>query len=245
MVTHVFSLILFSIVGGAMVNLVADALPAGHALRQCWHWPLAQLPGNLLGRLGVATDPAPPPHRLRHLLVYCATLLLSWFAYLHYAGSWQTMVLAVQAWFFLAVAVIDLEHRLVLNRMLLAGLPIILLSNTLLGLPTLTSALLGGFAGFSFFLLLALLAPGAMGMGDVKLAGFIGVTTGLTGVVSALLIGILAGGIGGIAVLIGNRFRRGKTMAYAPFLVLGVWVVLYDFFLADLIRFLQLYLERL
>ena len=62
---------------------------------------------------------------------------------------------------------------------------------------------------------------------------------------SALLIGIIAGGIGGLVVLVGNRFRRGKTMAYAPFLVVGVWFVLYDFVLADLIRFLQLYMERL
>jgi prepilin signal peptidase PulO-like enzyme (type II secretory pathway) len=245
MLIHAGFLILCSVVGGAMVNLAADILPTKQSLRQSWRWPLAQLPGNLLGRLGLDDGTVCPPHRLRHLLVYCASLCLSWFAYLHYDGSWQAVVLAVQAWFFLAVAVIDLEHRLVLNRMLVAGLPLILVSNTLLGLPTLPSALLGGAAGFSFFLLLALLAPGAMGMGDVKLAGFIGLTTGLSGVMSALLIGITAGGIGGLAVLVGNRFRRGKTMAYAPFLVLGVWFVLYDFVLADLIRFLQLYMERL
>lgn len=245
MVINVFLLILFSILGGTLVNLIADTLPTGQSLRQSWRWPLAQLPGNLLAYLGLETTGDHPPHRLRHLLVYCACLLLSWFAYLHYDGGWQALLLAVQAWFFLAVAVIDLEHRLVLNRMLVAGLPLVLISNALLGLPTLPSALLGAVAGFVLFLLLALLAPGAMGMGDVKLAGFIGLTTGLGGVMSALLIGILAGGIGGLAVLIGNRFRRGKTMAYAPFLVIGVWFVLYDFVLADLIRFLQLYLERL
>lgn len=245
MAINILLLIFCSVLGGGIVNWVADALPTGQSLRQSWRWPLAQLPGNLLGRRGLADDAQCPPHRLRHFLVYCVALLLSWLAYLHYGGGWQAVVLAVQAWFFLAVAVIDLEHRLVLNRMLMAGTPLVLMSNALLGLPTLPSALLGGVAGFSFFLLLALLAPGAMGMGDVKLAGFIGLTTGLAGVMSALLIGIFAGGIGGLAVLIGNRFRRGKTMAYAPFLVVGVWFVLYDFVLADLIRFLQLYLERL
>jgi leader peptidase (prepilin peptidase)/N-methyltransferase len=77
-------------------------------------------------------------------------------------------------------------------------------------------------------LVIALLARGGMGMGDVKLAALIGLTTGLSGVLFALYIGILAGGVVGIALLIKNRFRRGQTMAYAPYLVIGAWVVLLD-----------------
>ena len=135
---------------------------------------------------------------------------------------------------------IDFEHRLVLNRMLLFAVPLVLLGNILMGTPSLTSTLLGSIAGFGFFLLLALLAPGAMGMGDVKLAGFIGLITGLSGVMAALFLGILAGGIAGIVVLIRNRFRRGKTLAYAPYLVLGTWI-----FLFNIVETLHIYLERL
>jgi leader peptidase (prepilin peptidase)/N-methyltransferase len=150
------------------------------------------------------------------------------------------LVLAVQSWFFLAIAIIDLEHGLVLNRMLLFGLPFVLLSNIVIGSPNLNSTLLGGVAGFGFFLLLAVLAPGAMGMGDVKLAGFIGLITGLSGVMVALSLGILAGGVAGVLVLLRNRFRRGNTLAYAPYLVLGTWL-----FLFNIVETLHIYWERL
>ena len=85
---------------------------------------------------------------------------------------------------------------------------------------------------------------GGMGMGDVKLAGLIGLTTGLSSVLVALFIAILAGGVAGAIIIINGRRRhhswRGQTMAYAPYLVIGVWVVLFDG-----IELLHNYLERL
>ena len=66
-----------------------------------------------------------------------------------------------------------------------------------------------------------------MGMGDVKLAGVIGLATGFNGVIGALLIGILAGGLAAAVILIRKRTARGQTIAYAPYLVLGAWAALY------------------
>ncbi len=64
-------------------------------------------------------------------------------------------------------------------------------------------------------------------MGDVKLAGLIGLTTGLDGVILAMTVGILAGGLAALALLASRRFDRKATMAYAPYLALGAWVALY------------------
>lgn len=133
---------------------------------------------------------------------------------------------AVEAWFFLAVLIIDLEHHLVLNRMIGPALPIFFVANLLVGTAPLLSLLFGGLVGFGLFLLIALIVPGAMGMGDVKLAGVIGATVGLSGVVMALYWGILLGGMAAILLLIKNRFQSGVSMAYAPYLVLGTWFVL-------------------
>ncbi len=238
--------ILLSLVAGWAINVIADAMPTRRPLRETWLVPLwslpavvrqsllVELPTRSLTKSGMPSSPA------RYRAVFGVTILLGFLAVSRADSVVALLVLATQAWFFLAIAVIDLEHRLVLNRMLLFGAPLVLLGNVLIGTPSLTSTMLGGVAGFGFFLLLALLAPGAMGMGDVKLAGFIGLITGLSGVMAALLLGILAGGVAGIIVLFRNRFRRGNTLAYAPYLVLGTWLFLFNVF-----ETLHIYLERL
>lgn len=235
-----------STVAGWVINMAADTLPLRRPWRETWRLPLWLLPAAPRRLLGPAlperslTKTGMPVARGRYGAVFAAALALGLLAALQTSSLLDWAILATQAWFFLTIAVIDLEHRLVLNRMLLAALPIALLYNVLQHGPNLASTLLGGLAGFGFFLLLALLAPGAMGMGDVKLAGFIGLITGLSGVVAALFLGILAGGLAGLVVLIRNRFRRGSTLAYAPYLVVGVW-----FFLFNIVETLHIYLERL
>ncbi len=238
----VFGTILLGLVAGWVVNVLADTIPARRAFRETWAWPFQRL-GLFLSRDLSATTVGHPPPR-RYLLVWLLALALGWFAYLRLGWTPKALLIAVEAWFFLAIAVIDLEHRLVLNRMLLVAAPLFLVANLLLGEVTMTAILLGAATGFGLFLILALLSPGGMGMGDVKLAGLIGLTTGLSNVAAALFIAILVGGLAGAVILLKNYLRRrpwrGQTMAYAPYLVVGVWVVLFDG-----IRLLHTYLERL
>lgn len=243
---------LLSIIAGWFVTLTADTLPARRDLHETWRWPLQQL--GLIGRTQQTDNVGEwqvRPRGWRYLLVWLAALILGGLAYTQFGWSGQGLLVASEAWFFLTIAVIDLEHRLVLNRMVLLALPLLLLANLALGFPSLTSALLGALVGFTLFISIALLVPGGMGMGDVKLAGLIGLATGLSGILPALLIGILAGGVASIVILVRNRFRywhllgqsafcRGQTMAYAPYLVMGAWFVLFDG-----VQLLHNYLERL
>lgn len=227
----IVTIIITSLLAGWVVNIVADALPTRRSLYAVWYFSLYCLPvawQPLFGLSPKETVEDAPVVLRRHRLTFGLALILGFLAMTRTQDPLVFTVLAVQAWFFLAIAIIDLEHRLVLNRMLLLGIPFVLLSSLLPGAPSLFSSLLGGVAGFGFFLFLAILAPGAMGMGDVKLAGFIGLITGLSGVMAALFLGILAGGIAGAVVLIRNRFRPGNTLAYAPYLVLGIWIFLFD-----------------
>lgn len=234
--------ILLGLPAGWLVNVLADTIPLRRSLRETWRWPLQRL--GLLPAASTSEERALALPTRRYVLVWLVAFVLGGFAYARLGLTPQALLVAVEAWFFLTVAVIDLEHRLVLNRMLLPASPIILTANLLLREVTINSLLLGAAAGFSFFLLLALLAPGGMGMGDVKLAGLIGLTIGLSNVVVALFIAIFVGGIAGAAILVQNRIQhrplRGQTMAYAPYLVMGVWVVLFDG-----IGLLHNYLERL
>ena len=223
-------MLLLSLIAGWFVNLVADSAPERRSLSETWWWAIYQLPTRWQRWLRVnKASGACPPHRpWRYTLVWIMALLLGWLAEWRMGGgNWAGVLLAIQAWFLLAVAVIDIEHRRVLNRMLLLALPVVLLLQLWTDLPGLLSALGGGLAGFGFFLLLALIRPGGMGMGDVKLAGLLGLTLGLQGFLTAVIICLVSGGVAAAAILVRNRFRPGQTLAYAPYLVLGAWVTLF------------------
>lgn len=225
---YVFIVVLGLIAGWA-VNGVANTMPYGIALGQNWSSPLTQLAIalHLYPQTSQPKENVPPYRPFRHLVVWMMALGLGWLAYVRMGWRLESIFLALEAWFFLAVAVIDLEHRKVLNRMLMPVLPMLALFHLWTGTPNLLSALLGAATGFGLFLILALIKPGSIGMGDVKLAGLIGFAAGLPGVIIALMVGIYSGGLAAIGLLIYHRFQRRQTMAYAPYLVLGAWTALY------------------
>jgi leader peptidase (prepilin peptidase) / N-methyltransferase len=130
--------------------------------------------------------------------------------------------------YFAAVVVIDLEHRLVLNRMTGPGLLVALaIAGAGLG-PSLPTAALGAIVGFLVLGLPALLLPG-LGMGDIKLAAVIGALVGFPSVITALALGILIGGVAAGLLLVTRRISRRGTIAYAPYLVGGVALVFFGF----------------
>lgn len=90
--------------------------------------------------------------------------------------------------------------------------------------PTLGRAALGGLALGTGFLVLALISPRAIGLGDVKLAGVLGVLLGWFGW-DALLLGLVAtfvlGGVVALLLLATRRASRSTPLAFGPWLVLG------------------------
>ena len=74
----------------------------------------------------------------------------------------------------------------------------------------------GGVVGLGLFMLVYLLSRGHLGMGDVKLAGLIGLMLGYPAVINALVVGILLGARRGAIYLATRRATNKSTMAYAP-----------------------------
>jgi leader peptidase (prepilin peptidase)/N-methyltransferase len=126
----------------------------------------------------------------------------------------------------IAVADIDIEHRIVPNR-ILAPLAIWAVAASAVVQPgKLPELLIAGAAAFAFLLLAALAHPAGMGMGDVKLAGVMGLYLGVS-IAPALLIAFLAGSIVGVAILVRHGARaRKRGVPFAPFLALGGLVAL-------------------
>lgn len=131
---------------------------------------------------------------------------------------------------FILLAVIDLEQRRVPNIIVLPAIGLALIYATQRG-QLFTAVAAAGFA-FVVFLTLHVIGrrifgPGALGMGDVKLATLIGAVTGMEWVLVALLGGILLAGLAAAILLLSGRARRDHTLAYGTYLGLAAVAVLW------------------
>jgi leader peptidase (prepilin peptidase) / N-methyltransferase len=81
-------------------------------------------------------------------------------------------------------------------------------------------AALYGAGALAVFAVLYVLMRGGFGMGDVKLAGMLGCVLG-SAVVPALVIGMIAGGVGAGALIVLGHAGRRSAIAYGPYLALG------------------------
>jgi leader peptidase (prepilin peptidase)/N-methyltransferase len=120
------------------------------------------------------------------------------------------------------ITLIDLEVRLIPNKITLPAAVAALIAGLALDLDYVPELLISGAAGFLFFFLAALAYPRGMGMGDVKLAGVLGLCLGRA-VGPAIFIGLIAGVVVGAAVIARKGAREGRKTAvpFGPFLALG------------------------
>jgi leader peptidase (prepilin peptidase)/N-methyltransferase len=121
----------------------------------------------------------------------------------------------------IAVANIDLEHRIVPNRILLPMAVWGVGATAVVRPDFLPEALIAGAAAFVALLLAALAHPGGMGMGDVKLAGVMGLYLGAS-IAPALLAAFLLGSLVGVALLVRHgAAARKRGVPFAPFMAVG------------------------
>jgi leader peptidase (prepilin peptidase)/N-methyltransferase len=124
----------------------------------------------------------------------------------------------------------DLEHRLILDRVMFPSMALALLVS-LFGHPW-WAGIATGLAAGGLFLLLALAGSAifkaeAMGFGDVKLAVFMGLLLGPLPTVQALFYGVFLAGLVSIGIIVWRRSMKG-TIAYGPYLAAGALIVLYQ-----------------
>lgn len=138
-----------------------------------------------------------------------------------YGPGTAGLIAALTCAVLVVLSVIDVESRRLPNRIVLPTAALVLVAR-LLTTPESWATWVGAGAGaFACFFLLALVYPGGMGMGDVKLALLLGVALG-SAVVPALMIGTLAAALAGIVLLVREgRAARGRAIPFGPFLSFG------------------------
>jgi prepilin signal peptidase PulO-like enzyme (type II secretory pathway) len=125
----------------------------------------------------------------------------------------------------LAVTVTDIERRIIPNRIVLPATAVVLVAHTAID-PSF-EWVLGALGGSAFLFVAALVSPGGMGMGDVKLALLIGGMLGL-GVAAALGIASVLALVPSLLLLVRHgRAARKMAFAFGPFLAAGGLIILF------------------
>jgi leader peptidase (prepilin peptidase) / N-methyltransferase len=133
------------------------------------------------------------------------------------------------AWGFFAVlavlSVIDIEQRRLPNAIVVPAAVAMLAAQITVAPERTLEWVLAAIGAFLGMLVFAVVRPGGLGMGDVKLALLLGAALGQD-VLLALVIGSAAGAVYGLA-LIARHGAAGRRMhiAYGPFLAAGAAIV--------------------
>jgi leader peptidase (prepilin peptidase)/N-methyltransferase len=247
--------LLFGLVFGSFLTVVVHRVPAGESIVR----PRSRCPSCgtqirssdnipvlswilLRGRCRACGARIPVVYPLTEL----GTAALFVAAALHFEDVWVAIMMAPFCGLMLGLAVIDYRHKILPNRIVYPSLvifPAYLVVAAIAGADVdLVRAGIGFLAYGGGLLLIAIVSPRGMGMGDVKLAALIGVVLGSLGlryVGVAAAAGILLGGVVAIGALLAGAGRK-RAIPFGPFLAAGA--VIAAFWGAGLA---SLYLNRL
>ena len=230
--------VLLGLVVGSFTNVLIARIPAGESIA----WPGSRCPKChhpvgwrdnvpvlswllLRGRCRWCRLPI----SVRYPVVELLSALLYLAAYRKFGLSWLLFVRDLPFLTgLLAITFIDLDHRIIPNRLSL-GLLVLGLGTAHwvpgLGLAEAATGAAAGFLGFYFLAVGYARATGKMGLGggDVKLLAAIGAFLGAWGVLGTVLVSSVVGSLVGIGwgLLSGRRNVMGLAIPYGPFLVMG------------------------
>jgi leader peptidase (prepilin peptidase)/N-methyltransferase len=215
---------------GSFLNVVIHRLPRGESLVH----PRSRCPGCgnqiagydnvpivswlvLRGRCRHCGEPISPRYPVVELLtalVFIAVVLVR--------GFDDDLILELPfVAALIALAGIDLDHKLLPNKIVYPLAAYGVIATLLVDRDDLVENLVSGAGAFAFLLVAVIAYPRGMGMGDVKLAGAMGLYLGAS-VIPALLVAFLSGSVAGIVILAREgAAARKKAIPFGVFLALG------------------------
>ena len=222
---------------GSFLNLCIDRLPLGQSIinppshcpacqRKIAAFDLVPLFNYLWlrGRCRYCRTSIP----IRLPIVELITGLIFAFLYWHYGfeQNFELSLSLVYASWLIVIFFIDLEHQLILNKVVYPGIVVAFAFSFLWPELGVVNALIGGSIGLGVILLPYVVYPKGMGEGDIKLALMIGLMTGYPEVFVAILLAVLGGGLVSALLLLFRLRKRTEPIPFGPFLATAAMVTL-------------------
>lgn len=160
-------------------------------------------------------------------VVAVAAIAVAAAALIKFDLSARAFVAAFFAGVLVVLAAIDLERRIIPNRIVVPAGIVVLLGDIAAEPHRATEWTIAAFASMLVALAVSLATRGGVGMGDVKLAFLLGAGLGYA-VVGAVVVATLAAFVPSLVILLrGGLQARKATIPLGPFLALGALVVLF------------------
>ncbi|MDB6050974.1 MAG: pilD [Pseudomonas sp.] len=210
-------------------NLMLPHSRCPHCAHKIRPWENLPVVSYLL--LGGKCSSCKAPISKRYPIVELACGLISAFIAWHFGFGWQAAAMLVLAWGLLTMSLIDADHQLLPDALVLPLLWLGLIVNTFGLFTNLHDALWGAVAGYMslwlvFWLFKLVTGKEGMGYGDFKLLAMLGAWGGWQILPLTILLSSLVGAVLGLIML---RLRNASTatpIPFGPYLAIAGWIAL-------------------
>jgi leader peptidase (prepilin peptidase)/N-methyltransferase len=168
---------------------------------------------------------------IRYPLVEATTALLSLVIAIQYGVSLETLLLLLLTWGLVCLTLIDFDHMLLPDQIVMPLLWLGLLVNINGTFVSLNDAVIGAAIGylslFSVFWLFKLLTgKEGMGYGDFKLFALFGAWIGWQLLPILILMASVVGAVIGISLMLFKNHKREQAIPFGPYLAIAGWITL-------------------
>jgi len=162
---------------------------------------------------------------IRYPIIELINGVLYILAFLKFGPSIEAIYYSLLSSILLAIAVIDFEHKIIPNELVIAAFVFGIIFNILNG--GFLNSVIGFFAASTFLYIIALISKGGMGGGDIKMMAAFGFCIGWQNILLSLFIGAIIGSFVAIYLLVSKKGNKKTQIPFGPFLASGIYISVY------------------
>ena len=214
---------------GERFNLLLPNSRCPHCDHQIRSWENIPLVSWLVLRGKCSSCRAPISSRYPLVEVACG--LLSGYVAWHFGFTWQAGAMLLLTWGLVAMSMIDIDHQLLPDSLVLPLLWLGLILNSFGLFVSLESALWGAVVGYLslwsvYWLFKLVTGKEGMGYGDFKLLAMLGAWGGWQVLPLTILLSSVVGAVLGTILLRMQRAESSTPIPFGPYLAVAGWIAL-------------------
>jgi len=169
------------------------------------------------------------PISWRYPLIEIISALLAGIVAWRFGLSWQLLAALFLTWALLAASLIDFDHQILPDDIMLPFLWLGILCNLFDLYTNITDSIIGAMMGYLilwsvFWIFKLLTGKEGMGYGDFKLLALLGAWMGWQALPAIILLSSVVGAILGITLILFKKQQRGQPMPFGPYLAGAGWI---------------------